>query len=361
MHVLTDRNVGGAGRWLLNFLRYYNREQFLVKVVLPSDSELITLIEDSDVEIIRCDDLKDMSFDKGAIKPLQEIFKREAPDVVHTHASLSARMAALAAKVPKSINTKHCMEGAAGSTAKKMLRRGMNHRYSNCIIAVSNAVRKSMIAGGTNPKQIVTIANGVTPLKKLTADEKKAVLAPYGAEDKKAVGIVARLEEVKDHKTFLLAAQRVVAVREDIQFYIVGDGSLKEELQKLSEELNIAKNVTFTGFLAEVEEIESALDLSVITSTSEALCLSIIESMSAGIPAVGTDTGGISEVICHGVNGYLVPVGDDEALAERILNMFEDEEKYRSMCQQAEETVKEKYLAEKMTARIERLYLEDKI
>ena len=76
--------------------------------------------------------------------------------------------------------------------------------------------------------------------------------------------------------------------------------------------------MTFTGFLEDVEKIEAALDIAVITSKAEALCLSILESMIAGIPAVGTDSGGVAEVIRHGENGFLIPVGDSDALAEYL-------------------------------------------
>ena len=92
-HVLTDRNIGGAGRWLLNYLKYCNRETYDVRVVLPADSQLCPVVESLDIPVIKMDAMADSSYDKKAMAPLTELFRKDKPDVVHTHASLTARMA----------------------------------------------------------------------------------------------------------------------------------------------------------------------------------------------------------------------------------------------------------------------------
>lgn len=116
--------------------------------------------------------------------------------------------------------------------------------------------------------------------------------------------------------------------------------------------------MTFTGFLQDVEKIEAALDIAVITSKAEALCLSILESMIAGIPAVGTDSGGVAEVIRHGENGFLIPVGDSDALAERLDELLADDAKRSAFGAQAKRDAEATFLAEQMTRKIEKLYLE---
>ena len=174
----------------------------------------------------------------------------------------------------------------------------------------------------------------------------------------KAVGMVARLEEVKDHETFLLGAKKLLEKRQDVRFYIVGDGSLRKQLEQKAAALGIREHVTFTGFLQDVEKIEAALDIAVITSKAEALCLSILESMIAGIPAVGTDSGGVAEVIRHGENGFLIPVGDSDALAERLDELLADDAKRSAFGAQAKRDAEATFLAEQMTRKIEKLYLE---
>ena len=169
--------------------------------------------------------------------------------------------------------------------------------------------------------------------------------------------MVARLEEVKDHETFLLGAKKLLDKRKDVRFYIVGDGSLREQLEQKAAALGISEQVTFTGFLQDVEKIEAALDIAVITSKAEALCLSILESMIAGIP-VGTDSGGVAEVIRHGEHGVRLPVGDSDALAERLDELLADDAKRSAFGAQAKRDAEATFLAEQMTRKIEKLYLE---
>lgn len=359
LHVLTDRNIGGAGRWLLYYLKYHDREKFEVKAVLPYDSLLVEAVQALDVPVIAMEEMEDKSFDQKALKALTKLFRQEKPDVVHTHASMTARMAARAARVPAIFNTKHCMEGAPGILPKKIVRREVNALFSDRIIAVSRAVRTSMVKAGTNPEQISVVYNGIEKIPVPTAEEKAELLASFGGKaGEKAVGMVARLEEVKDHETFLEGAKKVLEQRKDVRFYIIGDGSLKEELQRRAMELGISEQVTFTGFLKDVERMEAALDIAVITSKAEALCLSIIESMIAGIPAVGTDSGGVAEVIRDGENGYLIPIGDSDALAEKLEDLLADDEKRRTFGVQAKHRAEAMFLADKMTRKIEKLYLE---
>ena len=359
LHILTDKNIGGAGRWLLYYLKYHNRNAFQVKVVLPHDSLLADAVKALDVPVIAMEEMEDRSFDKKAMKALIKLFKEEKPDIVHTHASMTARMAARAAMVPSIFNTKHCMESAPGILPKKIVRREVNAAFSDKIIAVSRAVRRSMVHAGTSPEQIAVVYNGIEPIAIPAAEEKAALLQSYGGKaGEMVVGMVARLEEVKDHETFLLAAQNVLEHRRDVRFYIVGDGSLRDELERRAYELGISSNVTFTGFIKDVEKIEAALDIAVITSKAEALCLSIIESMIAGIPAVGTDSGGVAEVIKHGENGFLVPIGDADQLAERIEELLADDAKRKAFGEHAKKHAESMFMADKMTKRIEKLYLE---
>ena len=130
LHVLTDKNIGGAGRWLLYYLKYHDREQFKVEVVLPQGSLLAPAVRALDVPVISMEDMEDKSFDKKAMKALVQLFREEKPDIVHTHASMTARMAARAAMVPSIFNTKHCMESAPGILPKKIIRREVNAAFS---------------------------------------------------------------------------------------------------------------------------------------------------------------------------------------------------------------------------------------
>ena len=188
LHVLTDRNIGGAGRWLLYYLKYHNREKFAVKVVLPHDSLLVAAVQALDVPVLAMEEMEDKSFDRKAFKALAKIFRAERPDIVHTHASMTARMAAREsrARVPYIfLIPKHCMEGAPGGLAKKILRREINAVFSDKIIAVSKAVRRSMIAGGTKPQEIAVVYNGIERIPFRAQRKRRHCFPPLAARQRR--------------------------------------------------------------------------------------------------------------------------------------------------------------------------------
>ena len=357
-HIITDKNIGGAGRWLLYYLDFFDRTAFEIKVILPKESLLSKYISEKNVKVIELEDMKESSFDLKTINKMKSIFLSEKFDIVHTHASISARIAAKSAGIKYVVNTKHCMESSGSNVLKKYIKGFINKTFSDTIIAVSQAVKESMILEGTDEKIIKVIYNGILPLKKYEEYEKIQIKQKYGIEQNNiCVTMLARLEPVKDHETFLRAAAVLAKQHKNIKFIVAGTGSLEAQLKDLAKGLKIEKNVIFLGFIENVEEIMNITDINVITSKQEALCLSIIEGMSIGVPAVGTAAGGIPEVIENGKTGYIAQIGDYEKIAEIISDLLEDENTYNTFSENCIKTVEEKFLAKDMAEKIEELYL----
>ena len=128
LHILTDSNIGGAGRCLINYLQYYNKSRFDVKVVLPKNSKLIPEVEQY-IPVIAADNIAETSFSFASLKVLKQIIRAEAPDIVHTHGSLSGRVAAkqLGAKV---VYTRH-----SAFPVPRYLKSGLGHRLYGLINA----------------------------------------------------------------------------------------------------------------------------------------------------------------------------------------------------------------------------------
>lgn len=355
IHVLSDMKIGGAGRWLLNLLGATDQEKFEIKVVLPQGSLLIDEITALGFEVIPIDGMKDKSFDTGAVSSLLEIFKREKPQIVHTHASLSARLAAKIAGA-KIINTKHCIDSRK-TGVKKLASGCLNNLLSDRIVAVSSAVKKNLIDNGFNEDKISVIYGGISPVKELSSEEKSSIRRKWGITDENTVvGIVARLAEVKGHKHFIDAADIISRDNADVKFLITGIGPKEQELKELVSQRELEDRVIFTGFADKVSEIFNIIDINVISSLSEALCLSLIEGMCVGKPCVGTNTGGIPEVIKDGYNGYLVPVADPLLMAEAINKLVQNPELRNSMGEKGKELVQKYFTADAMARDIGKLY-----
>ncbi|HOM42545.1 MAG TPA: glycosyltransferase, partial [Bacillota bacterium] len=170
IHVLSDMKIGGAGSWLLNLLGAIDKEKFEIKVVLPQGSMLADKIKNLGFEVIAVDGIKDKSYDARAVNLLYYIFRAEKPDIVHTHASLSARLAAKRAGA-RIINTKHCIDSRI-TGIRRFAGALINDRYSDGIIAVSEAVKRNIAENGVPDDKISVIYGGINPVKVLDDREK---------------------------------------------------------------------------------------------------------------------------------------------------------------------------------------------
>ena len=109
IHVITDTNIGGAGVWVLNFLKAYDKEKYDVGVAVPCNSLLAPKISELGVKVFEIAHIADKSFSKEGIREFIKLFKEQKPDIVHCHASLSARIASKKLGI-KTVNTRHCLE-----------------------------------------------------------------------------------------------------------------------------------------------------------------------------------------------------------------------------------------------------------
>ena len=167
------------------------------------------------------------------------------------------------------------------------------------------------------------------------------------------VGNVARLAEQKGHRTLLDAAALVRARRPDVRFAIAGDGELRDELEQQAKDLG--DHVVMLGNRSDVPDLLASFAVFAFPSRFEGLCLAVIEAQAAGVPVVATAVGGIRETVVDGETGFLVPVGDAEALADRILHVLEHPDEARRVADEARRRV-QRFSEERMVAETLALY-----
>ena len=151
---------------------------------------------------------------------------------------------------------------------------------------------------------------------------------PYWNEEKhrKEVVVACRLAKQKNLFMLLDAFRIVWEKRQDYKLSIYGEGELKEALVKYAEQLGISEAVKFHGFSSEIHKIMAESAIYVSSSDYEGISNSMLEALAIGIPAVCTDcpVGGARMYIRDGENGYLIPVGDADVMADRMLALMED-------------------------------------
>jgi len=361
LHILTDTNIGGAGTLLVNYLKNFDREKFLIKVILPKGSLMKPRVEALGYEVIETNNLADKSMDIKGIFELMKIFKKEKPDIVHTHSSMSGKIAAFLKRVKSRIYTRHCAYDPPKLLTTfpgKQINGFVNNTLSTHIVAVANAAKDNLTDTGVNEKKITVIINGVEPLAFATEEEKAGTRKKYGIEkDDIVFGIVARLEAVKGHKYYIEAASEIVKENEKAKFLIIGTGSEEENLKQQAKELGIEDNVIFTGFITDVAAVINIMDINVNCSYgTETSSLALSEGMSLKKPAIASIYGGNPYMVTHGENGLLCEKQNSKALYEAMKLLMDNEKMREEMSETAFEHYKNKFTAEKMTKQLEKIY-----
>ena len=361
LNVLTDSNIGGAGRLLVNYLHNFDRSRFDVTVALPEDSALIPAVEAENWPVVGMKYGRDKSWDRRSVGELKRIIREVKPQIVHTHSSLSARVAAWECGVPCRFYTRHCaFEPSKKLTSfpGKQINGLLNRVLNTDIVAVAEAAKKNLTDTGVPEDMITVIINGVEPLRTTTAEENDRLRNELGIGREDFVcGIVARLEDYKGHSYLLESAAEIVKTHPGTVFLIVGEGTQEQALKEQARELGIAGNAVFTGFADDVAPYYGIMDLNVNCSWgTETSSLALSEGMSVGVPAVATTYGGNPYMITEGVNGLLVPEKDPAALTEAVLRIMEDPALLARLSEGARRMYREKFTAAAMTRQLERLY-----
>jgi glycosyltransferase involved in cell wall biosynthesis len=172
------------------------------------------------------------------------------------------------------------------------------------------------------------------------------------------VGIVARLSAQKAHHVLFEAFAILRRSRPQARLVVVGGGPREQELRALAAGLGLGDTVQFTGILRDVPDVLPAFDVSCLSSVHEGVPMAVIESMASGIPVVATDCGALSDMVVDGVNGYLVPVRDAQALADRLGRLADDPLLRRRLGTAAREHVEEHHRIEQTARGYETLLLD---
>jgi glycosyltransferase involved in cell wall biosynthesis len=232
---------------------------------------------------------------------------------------------------------------------------------SDRLVEVSDATRRRHVAYGIAPaNRFLTIPNGIDltrfagpPPDPLVVRNRLGV--PAGVP---VVGTVAMLVPVKRIDVLLQAAAGLLERRPETVFLIVGDGALRDPLERQAATLPVPGSVRFLGLRNDIPEILAAMDLFVLPSDDEGCPASLLEAMASGRPAVATDVGGISEIVENGRSGLLVPRRDPHGLARAILSVLECPDRAASMGGRGRRIVRERFDVRRAIDRVDALYRE---
>lgn len=361
--ILTDTNIGGAGRAFLQYLSEIDLGRFEVFTAVPEASQLIPYIRGMGFEVTETKRCRDKTYEAGAVTEYIRIIKEIRPDIVHTHSSLAGRIAAYLCGVKSRICTRHCVFETPTWLKNFPMRQISGFAggvLSTDVIAVCGAVAKSLEDMGMSHDKVTVIPNGVLPVKRLTYRECSELRRSLGIGQNDFVGLVsARLEKCKGHPCLIEAARLIrdtYGIGRRVRFVFIGDGSEKDELIRRCRALGVCDMILFCGFVQDTAPWYNIADAVFNSSLTEAASLSLCEGMSLGKPSVVSDAGGNPELITDGENGIVVSAGDYHGFAEALMRLMNDRELYNKLSLGARERFLKDYTAKVMTDKIMEVY-----
>lgn len=306
--------------------------------------------------------------DWSIIDRLCQVIQTEKVAVIHAHqytpyfygllASLSMKLRFLPL-APKVVFTEHGRLYPERKKWKRMLVNPILSLFTDEIVTISESTKASLITyENFPPRRIKVVYNGIDFAHfSQTCDvsaKKEALGLPLSA---KVIGIVARLDPIKNHAMLLRAFSQVVQTIPETYLVIVGDGPNKHSLKTLARSLEISDHTIFLGARQDVAELLHVFDIFALSSFTEGTSVTLLEAMSAGVPVVATSVGGNPEVVEDQKTGYLTPNDNDQVMAAMLLKLIQDETIRQRMGQASQQRVYTLFSLDKMVNAYTNLYL----
>jgi len=356
-YVITrSDSIGGASIHLLDLADGMQKRGLDVHVFVGGDGPFCDLLSQYGIPFTQIPSLvREISpvQDLRAYVDLKRLLRRFQPDLVHLHSSKAGVIGRLASRALE----KPCVFTAHGwaYTEGVALARRKFYRYieqrlaplASAIITVSDYDRNLALANQVGSEsQLITILNGVRDMSRH---------APLKLKSKPVrLIMVARFDAQKDHLTVIHSLSKLQSLDWELEF--VGDGPLKNNAEQVVNELGLGKKVIFSGIQRDIPDRLFASDIFILSSRWEGLPLSILEAMSAALPVVATNVGGVPETIEDGCTGYLVETGDTNALAHKLELLIKDDHKRNALGAQGRKLYEEKFALKRMIDETEQVY-----
>ncbi len=361
--MLSGLPLSGGERSLVSVLPYLNKIDGITPMLCTlntyRDGPLVddfvkTGIERYDLEAKRL-------LDPRSWRRFINLLHEKKIDVINSqdqYTNLFAALAYLFTNVPV-IMTRHVMQEPMDNFRESMRARmvlwAASH-YSHRLIAVSNAVRSKLEQQAKIPQsRIETIYNGIDVEKFVIRRNKEELRRQFGWNaDQKIIIMVAVLRRGKGHEVLFDAISQIKSAIPSAFIKLIGDGELNTTLRQQAAQFG--ETIEFLGERTDVADLLNASDVLVLPSWSEALPTVLIEAGAASLPVVATNVGGTAEIVNDEDTGYIVPPGDSQLLAKRLIDVLSDGEKAREMGQRARERVRNLFSLERQANLMAALY-----
>lgn len=398
LRIIARLNVGGPARhvvWLTDKLRPRGFETTLVAGTVPDGEEDMAYFADEhgvEPHYIREMSRELSAKDVVSLFKIFRILRRDRPDIVHTHtakAGTVGRIAAFAYKwltlgtiigKPRKLKVIHTFHGHVFHSyyGKQktgiflMIERALAAFATDRIVVISdqqlNEINGRFGVGRREKFEVVPLGMELEPFGASEEKRQQARSIFNATYDHFVVGFSGRLTEIKDIPLLLSAAKVCIETETKFRFVIIGDGSLRGELEAMSEDLGISHAITFLGSRSDVADLLSGLDAFALTSKNEGTPLSLIEAMAAGVPSISTRVGGVRDLlgtsteansgfeVCE--RGIAIDSREPEDFAKGLIYLAKNKTIQERVSNEALVFVRDRYSIDRLVRDIDGLYRE---
>ncbi len=362
LQVVPQLGYGGAERIAVDLAVSLDHERFDVQVVSffdPFSSLLVDRLKEAGIPFKTLN--KKLGLDPRMFVEVYREITRSKPDVLHTHLQALRYIIPhlFLAKRPYVVHTIHSIaEKEHRDYAGYWIRR-LTFKGRITPVAIAHGVHES-IARVYGIPECTLIANAVDVQNYSTPTVlREAWRQQEGFSDADFIFIcVASIREAKNHDLLINAFAHVAGeYGSDVHLLLIGDGILRSHIEQRVQELRLENAVHLLGIRKDIPEALNAADVFVLPSNWEGNPLTVMEAMSAGLPVIATNVGGIPDLVVPDQSGILIPPQDQHALQEGMMLLFQERSLGKQMGQTGKAIAQQRFALSYMTEKYEALYL----
>ncbi len=359
LHITFDMRIGGTEQVIKNLVEATDENQFNTSILCIEKplGPFGKLLVDRGIQI----DLfqRKNGFDRSLIGQIRQYIKKHHVDIIHCHQYtpwVYGVFASLFLNV-KVVFTEHGrFYPDSGSWKRRFINPTLSF-FTDKITSISEATKQALVEFEyLSSKKIDVVYNGISP-KKPQTEVVSSLREQYNFKQSDIVfGTVARLDPIKNQTLLINAFHQVLIQTPNCKLLIVGDGDERENLELLTEKLNIAESVIFTGYITQPVNYMALMDVFLLPSLSEGTSMTLLEAMSLSKPCIVTSVGGNPEVIQDQHNGIVIGNQELEQLMSAMVKLAENKVERETFGQNGENLFNRKFLVKSMAANYQKIY-----
>lgn len=369
LHFIDSAGVYGAESVILNLSEQMQATAEFVPVVgcIVSDksesNDLYTAARDRGIEAVK------IVIPNGrlpvALPRAAKHLKNLGIDLIHSHGykpSVFGFIIKQFSGIPIMTTCHLWFEPANAPLKMKIMLRleSLFYRWFPKVVAVSDAIKETLIKNGISSSKIEVLQNGVSVIKaELSSEEKATLRRQLGVgEDSFCILNAGRLTRQKSQRSLIEAASLLKAKDADFHVLIVGEGRLRQDLSQEISRRQLENNVSLLGFRSDIPNLLAISDTFALPSLDEGMPMSLLEATAAEVPVVTTAVGDIPKLITHEDTGLIIPKEDAVALADALQRLNSDPELSSVLAKRAKAILEQDYSSAAMAEKYHRIYQE---